>query len=365
MEDEDRKVLCTLLIQLTDTTPKTGYQKRAYTLAVLIFLISIVVLPADGASAASPAPIRLHTGDWDSIKLVNAVAIYILHEGYGYQTQIIPRPEKVLADSLSSGDIDVSLEVWKENHPMDFIRKIEEGTIKDLGPVYRDASQNFIISKWTAEAYNITSLEDMKQYWYLLKDPMEPNKGIFLPGLISWFVYDVNGAKLKATGLDAYYNSITMPSGRSYEEIFMTAALENRTIFGHYWAPSTVMGFDYWTVLKEPDYGGLCDPDMTAGSDPSTSLCPFADAKVHKLIFPELETRYPSVIPFFQKMDPGTEAISQTLAYGYLNSVHDYNDLARYYLKTNPDRWRTWVDDTISERVSLALDRDETGDQAP
>lgn len=331
---------------------------------MLILLISIVVLPADGASAASPTPIRLHSGDWDSIKLVNAVATYILQEGYGFQTQIIPRPEKVLADSLSSGDIDASLEVWKENHPVEFIRMIEEGKIIDLGPVYTNASQYFIIPKWTAEAYNITNLEDMKQYWHLFKDPRNPHQGLFFPGLISWFVYDVNIEKLKASGLDAYYNPITMPSGRSFEEAFMAAAMENRTIFGHYWAPSTVMGFDYWTALKEPDYGGSCS-EGAARVDPTYSLCPFDDAKVHKLIFPGLANRYPTVIAFFQKMDPGAEAISQTLAYGYLHSVHDYTDLSRQYLKTNPDRWGMWVDDAVRWRVNAALDRDETEERAP
>ncbi|MGV8109873.1 glycine betaine ABC transporter substrate-binding protein [Methanospirillum sp.] len=331
--------------------------KKILFLCLLILCTIALTLMVEGATATPIPPIKIHTGDWDSIKLTNAIAKYILEFGYGYEIRIHPTPEKTLSDDLSSGEVDVSFEVWKENHPATLERKINTGEIIDLGSIYSHASQYFIIPKWVAESHNISRLEQMKDYWYFFKDPENHHMGLFYPGLISWFVHDTNIEKLKAYGLTPFFNSITMPSGRSYEASFMKAAMNNQTIFGHYWSPSTVMGLDYWTILKEPELFEECSYNASSLNETSLLLCPFKNARVHKLVHPGLIGSAPDIISFIEKFSPGTKEISEILAYGYLHSIDDYDNLAQLYLKKYPDKWKNWIPSDKIEKISTSLNQ--------
>lgn len=340
--------------------------------AVLLFFTTGMIFCS--AFAQSPHPIdnaengviTLHGGDWDSFKLINAIGSYILRNGYGYTPIIIPGPEKMVGESLSAGDVDISLEVWKENHPPELQQFIDNGTIVDYGKIYDRAAHVFIIPEHFAEQYNISSLKDMQQYWYLCKDPEDPSKGLFYNALISWLVHDTNLRKLDAYGLSPYYNPVSMPSGRSYEAVFRKAARENRLVFGLYWIPSSLMGTGYWRELREPD-----NPDCTNGSLQSgvaggtnqPPLCPYQNSEVHKLVSQKLLTRAPEVIPFLTALKPDEEAISRTLEFGFQNNISDWDRLAGEYLINNRERWKTWVSTDAGDRVekALAINATESG----
>jgi glycine betaine/proline transport system substrate-binding protein len=324
----------------------------AFFLLPIILLILIIPVSVSGAPDTI---ITLHGADWDSIKLNNAIVSYILEKGYGYQSVVIPSPEKRVADSLSSGETLVSIEVWKENHPPLLSELIQEKKILDLGPVYENASQNFIIPRHIAEAFHISTMADMKKIWNLFRDPLDSTKGLFYIGLISWWVHDANLQKMSLYDLLPYYNPVTLTSGRAYESAFMEAAQNNRAIFGHYWSPSSVMGIDYWTVLKEPDPSDSCIAQNQGSSDSISLICPFTNAQVHKLISPELQNRAPDIIPFLTAYHPGTDTISKTLAWGYLEHEENWTKRAEQYLINNPDLWRSWVNSGASKRIEESL----------
>lgn len=334
----------------------------------LSLLIAIMFIsPASGEAVPAMITdkvITIHGGDWDSIKLLNAIFSYIIREGYGYKPMIVPGSEKMVSESLSSGMVDVSLEAWKENHPPELQQEIDSGAILDLGRVYGKAAHIFIIPLQIAEQYNISSLEDMKQYWYLCRDPEDPSKGLFYNALVSWLVHDTNLIKLEVYGLSPFYNPVSMPTSRAYEAAFRKAARENRTIFGLYWYPSALMGTGYWKKLAEPVQPGCTIGTLPLTKNESTStqtVCPYPVSDVHKLAARSLQTRAPELLPVISAFDPDEEAVSRILDLGFQRNESDWNLLAEEYLNANPQRWEPWVSPQAYTRIKMALEQHETG----
>jgi len=339
---------------------------------ISLIILLIIVLQSDLILADTQNPmdapdnrIILHGGDWDSFKLINAIASYILKNGYGYTPQIYPEPEKKVSESLSSRTVDISLEVWKENHPPELQNYIEIGAIIDMGKIYENAAHTYIIPDHVAQQYSIRTMEDMQHYWYLCKDPEEPTKGLFYNALITWLVHDSNLKKLDAYGLSPYYNPVTMPSSRAYEEVFMKAARENRTVFGMYWIPSAVMGTGYWKELEEPTLPSCTNEtilNLNLVNANQSQICPFTSSSVHKLVSRDFYDSAPEVVSFLIALKPDENEISRTLTFGYLNNISDWDRLSEEYLINNEEKWKSWVstDAYIRIKRTLAVNTDET-----
>src|SRR5690554_6661960 len=58
--------------------------------------------------------------DWDSAQVNNAIARFVLEEGFGCATDIIPGSTVPMQQGLIRDDIDVLTEIWLDN-PAEFL----------------------------------------------------------------------------------------------------------------------------------------------------------------------------------------------------------------------------------------------------
>ena len=65
--------------------------------------------------------------DYDSARFHNAVVRRIIEAGYGCETDEIPGTVNVLMQGLGRGDVDVTMEVWKENAAEPWGEFVEKG----------------------------------------------------------------------------------------------------------------------------------------------------------------------------------------------------------------------------------------------
>ena len=56
----------------------------------------------------------------------------------------------------------------------------------NLGVVFEDSSQAFVIPQWVADEHDITAVFDMKDRWELFTDPQDPSKGVFYNCIVGW-----------------------------------------------------------------------------------------------------------------------------------------------------------------------------------
>jgi len=153
--------------------------------------------------------------DWESARVHNRIAQFILEKGYGCKTDALPGTSIPLITGLGRGDIDVSMEIWY-NLSRDIIDRLEsEGKIQRIGVNFPDAVQGWFVPTYVIKgdekrgikpmAPDLKSVFDLPKYKDLFRDPEEPTKGRFYNGVLGWFAEKVNTKKLKAYGLDKHY----------------------------------------------------------------------------------------------------------------------------------------------------------------
>ena len=74
---------------------------------------TLLVLGACGGGDSGEKETIVFSGlNWDSAQVQNAVARYIIENGYGYPTDHIEGATVPLFQGLLKGEIDVTMEIW-------------------------------------------------------------------------------------------------------------------------------------------------------------------------------------------------------------------------------------------------------------
>ncbi len=331
-----------------------------------LLLVTVLVLVVPLVAACGPAEqeekptIKFADAQYESLWINNAIAEFIITKGYGYPVEIIQMTTVIWQVALPKGDIDIVMELWKQNLIDWYNEEIGKGTIENLGMTYEGGPQFFMIPTWVHEQYNINTVDDMKEHWELFKDPEDPDKGAFINCMIGWQCGAINEVKMEAYGLTDYYNVISPGSSGAMEAALSGAQKKKNPVFGYYWAPTALMGMYDWYILEEPEYDAdIWDKIIAAKDDPS--LRPLSEAvayetlPIDKGIWSGLRQLAPDVVTMLEKMNVGLQPINVTAAWAKENEVQDWSLAAHYYLKNYEERWKTWVTDDAYQKIKAAL----------
>jgi glycine betaine/proline transport system substrate-binding protein len=315
--------------------------------ALVLFLLALLV-----AGCGQKPVIRLHDGQWGSLRVNNAIAEFIIEK---VENTI------VMQEVIERGEVDLNLEMWQQNFVVWYSEQIEKGNIVNLGMTYEDSSQFFIIPKWVAETYDIKAVFDMKDHWQLFRDPEDPSKGIVYNGIVGWEATQINEVKLEAYGLTKYYNLVAAGSKDVLEAVLARAQQNHKPVFGYFWAPTPLIGAYDWHVLEEPSYTDECWEKVLAAVEdkspgPLDRACAYESLPVDKVAHKGLLKKAPDVVEMLERMTAGLEPLNDTLGWAETNGVQDWEKAAIYYLQNYEDRWKTWVTPKAYERIKKALE---------
>lgn len=301
--------------------------------------------------------------DWESARVHNRIAQFILEKGYGCKTDALPGTSIPLITGLGRGDIDVSMEIWY-NLSRDIIDRLEsEGKIQRIGVNFPDAVQGWFVPTYVIKgdekrgikpmAPDLKSVFDLPKYKDLFRDPEEPSKGRFYNGVLGWFAEKVNTKKLKAYGLDKHYTNFRPGTADALVAAIASAYERGRPILFYYWGPTWVLGKYDFTMLEEPPY----DPEVWNAlieEENPTRACAYPLETVYIAVNTRLIKEAPSVVEFLKKYRTSNELTSKLLAYMQDNRASE-EETARYFLRNYQDVWTEWVPAEVAERVKKAL----------
>lgn len=341
---------------------------------ILSVLVPLVVMGLYGCYKLWFFPdsvtIRLHDDQIDIQKLNNAIAEFIIVHGYDYQVTHVESTIKELHGRLTSGDIDLTLELWRGNNLHWYDEAIENGTIVDLGILYSGGKQYWIVPSWYAKEKKIDTVFDMASHWRDFKDPEDPSKGLFFNCIFGWNCLDINRVKLRAYGLDRYYNTVSPTSPEALRAIYESAMVQKVPVFGYYWEPNAIMSSKAWYILKEPPYSDTVWKEiMMATSSPSddailSNACAFGIDTVHKLAHVNLLDKAPDVAKMVQQMKIDKSLFNEILLdkekKGHQNVRTEdrasfFKTLAHFFLTHYPEQWHLWVTPEAKDNVETAL----------
>ncbi|MCG8565989.1 MAG: hypothetical protein MI747_13005 [Desulfobacterales bacterium] len=308
--------------------------------------------------------IRLHADQIDIQKLTNAIAGIIIEKGYGYKVEKVESTIKEVHGRLIRGDIDITLEMWKANNLVWYDNARNQGRIVDLGSIYSQGRQYWIIPRWYAEEKGVKTVFDMKAHWQDFMDPEDPSKGLFFNCIYGWACRDINRVKLAAYGLDRYFNTVSPTSPKALKSIYESARARRLPVFGYYWEPNALMTNQDWYRLEEPDYSEAVWRDViesaaTPGGEPLPVACAYNTNTVHKIAHSRLMKKAPDVVDMFKKMEIPVQLFNDILfkREQLPGDTDGFRETALFFLDQYREQWGGWVTPEVQEKLEKYISR--------
>lgn len=312
-----------------------------------IFLLLAVLLTGFTLAACeTEQEIVFGQGDWDSNAFHDEVARFIIENGFGVATRSVMSDTAVTIQSLRSGDLDVSMEIWSDNIPS-YPDDLEAGMYEKLSVNFADNAQGLYIPRYIYDDNpGLRHVRDLPDYVDLFPHPEEDGRGIIYGGPDGWSATAFLRDKMEAYGLDDYFEFRTIDSNAILSATIADAFAQDEAWVGYNWEPTWIMGI-YDLVLLEDD--AYSPEDFAAG------LGAFPSVSVDVVVRTGFADEFPEIHSFLINYATSSDLTSEALGYMIENEVEAY-DAALWFLDENRDMWTTWLPADVAEDVLVALD---------
>ncbi|MFC1899480.1 glycine betaine ABC transporter substrate-binding protein [Chloroflexota bacterium] len=333
---------------------------------LLLSLLSVLVLASLFTGCAETTEekptILVSDTQFESLWINNAIFEFVVENGYDYPVETVETTTAVMQVVMPKGELHLLLELWQQNMAKWYEEQTELGTIENLGMTYEGGPQFWIIPQYVHDEYGITTIDDLKENWQLFEDPADANKGLFINSLPGWACTEINKVKIKAYGLDEYFNLIEAGTMGGLDAALAGPQKKHEPVLGYYWAPTAIMGMYDWFVIEEPEYDAEVWSEIIRATDDMqladdvTESCAYETLPIDKGIWTGLRDLAPDVVEMMEKMNVGLEPLNDTAAWSNVNEIQNYELAAVYYLENYEDRWATWVTDDAYDKIKEAVD---------
>jgi glycine betaine/proline transport system substrate-binding protein len=286
--------------------------------------------------------------DWESIQIQNAIARFIIEEGYGYPTEALHGEFESLWPALLSGDIDVDMEVWLPRQQQVLDAALDDAAVIPVGRSYADNWRSaFVVPTYLVrENPGLNSIQDIGRFKNLFVTADSQGKARLVSCPPDWECGSTNQQQVRAYGLDPVVELVN-PGSESALFDSLEAAYEKRGPWlGYIWGPTRIASELELTPLAEP----ACRPGQSAPAG-----CAYPADRVNIVVHPSLVSRAPEIVAFLNNWD--LTAVEAGAAELYLEeNLVNTEEMAVWYLR-NHASWTNWVPEEVAQRVQQALNR--------
>lgn len=306
--------------------------------------------------AEKPELLLADTG-WDSIRIHNGIAAFIIENGYGYETDFVTGSSPIAIRGLRQGDIDISMESWTDNIKDVYYPGIENGEIVELSVNFDDNAQGLYVPTYVIEgdsergieplAPDLKSIKDLPKYWELFRDPDNPNKGRIYGAPPNWVSDEILRTKMETYNLEETYEYFNPGSDTALNTSIVSAYEKGEPWVGYYWDPTWITGKYDLTLLKDEPY------DEEKWLDGYRTE--FPGVKVTIAVNKDMLDTAPEVVEFLNNYQTSTEITSELLAYMQDNDL-DIDKTVNWFFKEYEELWTSWVPKDVEEKTREALE---------
>jgi glycine betaine/proline transport system substrate-binding protein len=318
---------------------------------------------ASGVQCELSRPVTMAGLDWESNAFHTAVAAYILEHGYGCQVDVIPGTTIPLLAGMIRGDIDVTMEIWKDSVTETWNKGVQKGAVADLGTNFPDAVQGWFVPRYVIEgdsqrgiearAPELKSVFDLPAHKQLFVDPEEPAKGRFYNCILGWSCEVTNTKKLAIYDLNQHYTNFRAGTGAALSAAIASAYKRGEPILTYYWGPTWILGGLDLVMLEEPAYDKQIWDKL--GRDEATDQAtayPLVEVVVG--VNTEFQNAAPQLVEFLTRYETSNQLISKALV--TMQGGASADEVALNFLRTETELWSSWVPSETAQRVRQALD---------
>ena len=335
-------------------------------------LLVVAIVSAIGSVHAAPRceltrSIRFADNDWASHQFHVAVASYILANGYGCKVNTIPGTTQPLLNALAKGDVDILMELWKENN-VEIWSKMEASgrALETKGVSIQGAIQAWWVPRYLVEgdakrgikpaAPGLKSVADLSQYKALFRDPEQPSKGRFYNCKLGWNCEKVNSRKLEAYNLLEHYTNFRAGSGAALDAAIASAYRRGRPILFYYWGPTWVLGKYDLLRLEEPAFDkAVWDALDKAQSGVGLQGCAYPTIRASIAVNRAFAEAAPQLMRFLDNYRMRDDQVNKALVFMRERKDRTGAKAAREFLRRHPEIWTGWVPAEVAARVKASL----------
>lgn len=296
---------------------------------------------------------------WDSQKLHNAIAEYIVLNGYtGYEFQTSSASSTMNWQALIAGDIDLDIESWTGNVAT-YQTDVANGDIVDVGILVPDSAQGFYVPRYVIEgdptrgieavAPNLKTVKDLANYASIFVDEEDPMRGRIYGAVPGWMVDEVLYKKYVAYGLEQSYNYVRLGSESTIFASLAAAYNLGEPWVGYCYEPTWITGKLDLVLLEDAPF----DPVLY---DQGLCECEKQQLKIVSSKF--FAEKAPDLLKFFEKYQTGSAFISEGLAFLAENPEKTYQEVAVWLLRQHDAVLDQWLPAENAARVRSALENE-------
>lgn len=298
-------------------------------------------------------------GQWHSLSANNAIAGFILQHGYGVSTEEATVSADAMQVALPKGDIDVVMELWQTNRQDWYDKVTGEGSVVDIGPVFKESTQGWYVPRYVVEgddapAPDLRSVRDLEKYANVFG-------GTLVNCPTSWECADINELKLAAYRLDDAFTAQTPGAAAALDTAIVGAVQKKQPVLAYYWEPTAIMGRFDMVKLEEPEFSPECqqarEQALAANKlddPPEAAGCAYETVPINKGVHQALADKAPEIVDILEKVTIPTEDVNKIAAFMDENNV-DADQAAIWFFENYQDLWREWLPDDVKDKVERAL----------
>ncbi|GAF12587.1 ABC transporter substrate-binding protein [Bacillus sp. JCM 19045] len=294
---------------------------------------------------------------WESIRVHNAIAQFIIENGYEYETETTMGSTAITVQGLRDGDINAYMEIWTDNIRELYDESIESEEIIEVSTNFDDNVQGLYVPTYVIEgdeergiepmAPDLRTVEDLANYPEVFQDPEDSSMGRILNAPSDWAVHEDMSIKFETYGLGDTFNLFS-PGSDSAMVIDLVRAYEaGEGWVGYYWEPTGITAQYDLTLLEEAPYD-----EEQWNEDRSTEFPP---NDVTVAVNQHLPDQAPEVVEFLENYETSSELTEVALAYMEEDGLSE-EEAAMRWMEEHQDLWTSWLPDDIADKVLDAME---------
>lgn len=299
-------------------------------------------------------PVNFGGMNWESNLVLVDVQRFILEQGYGCKTDVLPTETLPALAALERGDLDVNTEIWLNSVAEPWTKAESGGKVKRVGELYM-GGEAWYIPRYTAERYpELKSAADLPKFKDKFADPEEPGKGRFYGCPAGWGCEVVSSNLYRALGLEDSFTLYSPGTGAAQKAALTSAYKRKQDIIFYYWSPTPLVGAMDLVELELPPYDKAKHECLTAPKCANPEPSAYPENPVFTGLNVAFAEKAPVLTEFFTKMSVPLPVMNATLAH-LEETGDDAGDVAQWFLKNHGDVWKQWVPEDVATRVQAAL----------
>ncbi|MEM9427368.1 MAG: ABC transporter substrate-binding protein [Pseudomonadota bacterium] len=289
-------------------------------------------------------PIKLAINEWTGQHVTTHVAGEML-EAAGYQVEYVTAGMMNQFQALADGDITATLEIWSSNVSDEYAKKVEEGTVVELGDLGLDAKEGLAYPAHVAE------LCPGLPAWEALKDCA----GVFataetLPmGRLVDYPADwgTPGAE-RLTGFGLPFKAVPAGSEGALIAELRASTEKKSPLFIVFWQPHWAMSAYDVQFVDVPVGNEECFTDASWGPNPDATMdCGFSPSRIFKASWAGMEEKWPAAYEILTNYQLAVE--DQQPMMGAVDvDGGAVEDVVAEWMAANEDKWKPVVDAALN-----------------